>query len=73
MLGIKKSQQIKKSRGVCETLQYASSGNKVEKAIFSFKVKRSLTLVLFERASLVEYACLIWSLNVLRFKSYSEG
>ena len=25
--------------GVCETLQYAPSGNKVEKAVFSFKVK----------------------------------
>ena len=53
----------KKSRGVCETLQYAPGGNKVEKAIFSFKVKvevtRSLTLVSFERASLVEYACQI--------------
>ena len=46
-----------KSRGVCETRQYAPGGNKVE-AIFSFKVKvkvtRSLTLVSFERASLVE-------------------
>ena len=45
----------KKSRGVCETLQYAPGGNKVEKAIFSFKVKvkvtRSLTLVSSERAS----------------------
>ena len=44
-----------KSRGVCETLQYAPGGNKVEKAIFSFKVKvkvtRSLSLVSFERAS----------------------
>ena len=53
----------KKSRGVCETLQYAPGGNKVEKVVFSFKVKvkvtRSLTLVLFERASLVEYACQI--------------
>ena len=50
---------------------------KVEKTIFSFKVKvkvtRSLTLVSFERASLVEYACQIWSLYHLRFKSYSEG
>ena len=49
--------------GVCETLQYAPGGNKVEKAIFSFKVKvkvtRSLTLMSFERASLVEYACQI--------------
>ena len=52
-------------------------GNKVEKAIFSFKVKvkvtRSLTLVSFERASLVEYACQIWGLYLLRFKSDSEG
>ena len=42
---------------------YAPGGNKVQKAIFSFKVKvkvtRSLTLVSFERASLVEYACQI--------------
>ena len=49
--------------GVCETLQYAPGGNKVEKAIFSFNVKvkftRSLTLVSIERASLVEYACQI--------------
>ena len=46
----------KKSRCVSETLQYAPSGNKVQKAIFSFKVKvkvtRSLTLVSLERASL---------------------
>ena len=52
-------------------------GNKGEKAIFSFKVKvkvtRSLTLVSFERASLVEYACQIWSQYLLRFKSYSGG
>ena len=45
---------------------YAPGGNKVQKAIFSAKVKvkvtRSLTLVSFERASLVEYACQIWSL-----------
>ena len=27
----------------------------------------------FERVSLVEYACQIWSLYLLRFKSYSEG
>ena len=56
---------------------YATSGNKVQKAIFSFKVKvkvtRSLTLVSFERVSLVEYmyARQIWSLYLLRFKSYS--
>ena len=42
---------------------YVPGGNKVQKAIFSFKVKvkvtMSLTLVPFERASLVEYACQI--------------
>ena len=58
-----RTNKTKKSRGVCETLQYAPGGNKVEKAISSFKVKvkvtRSLTLVSFERASLVEYACQI--------------
>ena len=63
--------------GVCETLQYAPGGNKVEKAIFSINVKvkitRTLTLVSFERASLMEYACQIWSLYLLRFKSYREG
>ena len=68
---------IKKSMGVCETLQYAPGGNKVEKANSGFKVKvkvtMSLTLVLFDRASLVEYACQIWSLYLLRFKSYSAG
>ena len=63
------------SRCVWETLQYAPGGNKVQKAIFSLKVKvtRSLTLVSFERASLVDYACQIWRLYLLRFKSYSEG
>ena len=52
---------------------YASGGNKVQKAILSFNVKvkvtRSLTLVSFERVSLVKYACKIWSLYVLQFKS----
>ena len=38
---------------------YAPGGNKVQKAIFSFKVTRSLTLVSFERVSLLEYACQI--------------
>ena len=42
--------------------------------IFSIKVTvnvtRSLTLVLIERVSLVEYACQIWSLYLLQFKSY---
>ena len=57
--------------------EYAPGGNKVQKAIFSLKVKvkvtRSLTLVSFERVSLVEYACQVLSLYLLRFKSYSEG
>ena len=52
---------------------YAPGGNQVQKAIYSFKVKvkvtRSLTLVSIERASLVEYACQIWSLYLLGFKS----
>ena len=57
--------------------EYAPGGNKVPKAIFSLKVEvkvtRSLTLVSFERVLLVEYACQILSLYLLRFKSYSEG
>ena len=48
---------------------YAPGGNKVQKDIFSFKVKVKVS---FERTSLVEYACQIWSLYLLRFKSYSE-
>ena len=43
--------------------RYAPGGNKVQKAVFSFKVKvkvtRSLILVSFERASLVKDACQI--------------
>ena len=46
------------------------------KSYFSVKVKvkviRSLTLVSFEKASLVEYACQIWSFCLLRFQSYSD-
>ena len=57
---------------VCLWNTDAPGGNKVKKAIFSFKVKvkvkRSLTLVSFERVSLVEYACQIWSLYLLRLK-----
>ena len=51
---------------------YASGGNKVQKAIISFKVKvkvtRSLTLMSFERAPSVEYACQIWSLYLFSLK-----
>ena len=56
----------KKSRGVCETLTMPPAATKSKKAIFSAKVKvkvtKSLTLISFERASLVEYACQIGSL-----------
>ena len=50
-----------KNQGVfVKHYMYALSGNKVQKAIFSFKVKvkvtRSLTLMSVERVS-VEYAC----------------
>ena len=55
---------------------YAPGDNKVQKAIFSFNVKvkvtRSLTLVSFERASLVEYSYPIWSLYLSRFKSNDD-
>ena len=61
---------------LCNTSD-SPGGNKVQKAKFSFKVKvnvtRSLTVVSFERVSLVDYACQIWSLYLLRFKNYSEG
>ena len=55
--------RMKKSRGVCETLTMPPAATKSKKAIFSAKVKvkvtMPLTLVTFERASLVEYACQI--------------
>ena len=35
---------------------------------FTVKVTRSVTLVSFERLSLVEYACQLWSLYLLRLK-----
>ena len=45
---------------------YALAATKSKKLFFSFKVKvkvtRSFTLISFERVSLVEYACQIWSL-----------
>ena len=45
---------------------YDFGRNKVQNAIFNIKVKvnvtTSLTLILFEKASIVEYACQIWSL-----------
>ena len=54
----------KKNQGVfVKYYMYALSSNKVQKAIFSFKVKvkvtRSLTLMSFERVSFMEYACQI--------------
>ena len=39
----------------------------------TIKVTRSLTLVSFEWVSSVEYACQIWSLYLLRLKSYGQG
>ena len=50
---------MRKNQGVfVKHYMYAPGGNKVQKAIFSFKVKvkvtRSLTLVSFERVSLEE-------------------
>ena len=67
-------QYIYKNQGVF-VKHYAPRG-KSEKAIFSIKVKvkvtGSLTFVSLERASLVKYACKIWSLYLLRFKSYSK-
>ena len=59
---------MKKSRGICETLQYAPGRNKVEKAIFSFKVKvKVIDLgVIWKGIIIVEYASQIWSLYLLR-------
>ena len=61
---VKMQENIQKNQGVfVKHYMYAPEGNKVQHAIFSFKVKvkvtRSLTVVSFERASLVEYACQI--------------
>ena len=46
----------------------------MKKGYFRIKVKvtRSLTLVLFEREAVVDYASQIVSFYLLRFKSYSE-
>ena len=59
--------QNKKSICVCETQTMPPAATKSKKAIFRAKVKvkvtRSLTLVSFERASLVEYACQIRGLE----------
>ena len=49
---------LAKNQGVF-VKHYVPGGNKVQKAILSFNVTRSLTLVSFTRASLVEYACQI--------------
>ena len=64
----------KKNKGVfVKHYGMPPAATKSEKAIFNFKVKvkitRSLTLVSFERASLVEYVCPIWSLYLLQFKN----
>ena len=59
------SQQKLKIKVCLWNTDYAPGG-KSKKAIVSakvkVKVKRSLTLVSFKRASLVEYVCQIWSL-----------
>ena len=59
---IKYIYMLVKNQGVF-VKHYAPNGSSMKKAIFSTKVKvkvtRSLTLVSFERASLVEYACQI--------------
>ena len=56
------------------------AATKSKKAIFStvgkVKVTRSLTLMSFEKAPLVENAkkkIQIWNLYLLRFKGYGEG
>ena len=69
------SAQKQKSMCVCETL--CSRRQHSPKSYFSFKLKvkvtTSLTLVSFERASLAGYRFQIWSIYLLRFKSYSKG
>ena len=57
---------------------FAPGDKKVQKKLLlvqrsQSKVARPSTLVSFERALLVEYACQIWSLYLLWLKSYSEG
>ena len=61
---------------VCETWMLPVA-TKSKLAIFSkkvlVKVTRSMTSVSYERVLLVEYACQIWSLYLLRFESYGKG
>ena len=65
---MKRMNNFWKNQGVF-VKHYAPGGNKVQKAIFSFEVKvkvtRSLTLVSFERMSLVEYARIFSTLKVM--------
>ena len=65
-----------KTRYICKIYYIPSMVTKTEKDIFSVKVKvkvtRSLTLMSFGRASLVEYACQTWSIYLLRFKSIAN-
>ena len=57
--------------------RYASCGNKNQKPVLStniiVKLTRSLTLVSLERVLLIEYAFQIFSVYLVRFKSYSKG
>ena len=64
----------KKARHLCESLCPASSSTKSKKVFFlriqvKVKVTRSMSMMLFERASLVEKAYQIYSLYLFRFKS----
>ena len=73
---VKHKTSAKKSRCVCETLcprQQQSPKLAIFRIKITVKVTRSLAMVSFERVSLVEYACQIWSLYLLRFKSYGQG
>ena len=58
------------TRSVCETWMLPCS-NKVHYGFFGIKVKVTRSLA-FQRVLLVEYACQIWSLNLLWFKVMTE-
>ena len=66
-----------KIKPVCLLNTKAPGNNKVQNWLFlvlvMVKVTSSFTLVSFERVSLVEYVCQIWSLYLSRFKSYGQG
>ena len=70
-------EKIKISRCVCETLTMPPAATKSKKLFLASRSKSRSQghwpWCHLERASLAEYACQIWSLYLLRFKSYSEG